>query len=140
MKPIELDSPTAARPPDFGADSIHVARKSVHGATGGATAAPAKPPPLVIVAAEARPTRGNAGAALLLLVVIGTILWVLIGSGTTGSSSGSHRAPVRRTPAEQRAAATVRVRAAAIAQAKRDRGTDAELQDTIPAATPPPTR
>jgi hypothetical protein len=142
MKPIDLDATQTARPelvPDFGAGSIRAARRPQAGTVGVLEpTAIAKPPALVMVTEEARPVRIKAGAGLLLLIVVMVaFLWVLLGSSTTGTPSRSHKAPVRLTAAERRVAAAGRSRADAIAQAKRDRGTDAELQDTIPALTPP---
>jgi hypothetical protein len=95
----------------------------------------AKPPALAFVTEEARPRLIDLRMALLLtaVVMMGAFLVVLIDSGPTRSPKPAHQAPLRLTPTEQRAAAAARARAAAIARAKRDRGTDAELQDTIPA-------
>jgi hypothetical protein len=90
---------------------------------------------------QPRPARVNPRAALVMIlaVVMIGLVWVLIGSSTAGSSGGSHKAAVHLTPVQERAAAAARVRAAAIAKAKSDRGTDAQWGDTIPAVTPPPT-
>lgn len=141
MKLNELDTPTTTAAdvvPGLEADSIHVARLPQISAGSGARAI-ARPPVLAFVTEEAPRARIGPRAALLLAVVVmvAAVLWVVIGSGTTGSSSGAHPARVHLTAAEQRAAAAARTRAAAIAQARRDRGTDALLQDTIPAATSP---
>ncbi len=76
--------------------------------------------------------------ARVALVAVAVLVWVLIGSPTGGGSAGSRPAAVTLTPAQQRTMAARRARAAAIAQAKRDRGTAAELEDTIPAVTPAP--
>jgi hypothetical protein len=154
----ELDAPTTTH---VAADSIRVARLPRPGTAAGAAASaepapgPAAaveiaeapsiiappalgdPPALVIVVEAARPARIKAGVALALAMV--ALLWVLIDSGTIGASSGTRKVPVRHGPAQPRAGTAAAVRAAAIAQAKRDRGTDAELQDTIPAPIPAPT-
>ncbi len=74
----------------------------------------------------------------LLAVAVAVLAWAAVGSLTGGGSAGSRPAAVTLTPAQQRTMAARRARAAAIAQAKRDRGTDAELEDTIPAVTPTP--
>jgi hypothetical protein len=152
MKLTELDTQTT--------DSIYVARLPQAGGAGvaepaidAATAieiAPhparpaagelpviAKPPALAFVTEEARPRRIDLrlAALLVLVVVMAGLLWVLIDSGPNGRprATPAHHAPLKLTPNEQRVATAARARAAAIAQLKRDRGTDAQWQDTIPA-------
>jgi hypothetical protein len=93
----------------------------------------------MFVTEQPRPARVNPRVALVLIVavIVTASVWVLIGSITAGSSGGSHKAVVHLTPAQERAATAARARAAAIAKAKRDRGTDAQWGDTIPGVTPP---
>lgn len=87
-----------------------------------------------------RGARFNSRAALSLLAAMIFTLVLVVGIAAR-SNVGSHharRTAPKLTAAQQCVAAARRARAAAIAKARRDRGTDAELQDTIPAATPPP--
>jgi hypothetical protein len=96
---------------------------------------------LTFVTEEPRATLWSLRTALGLIIAIIPILVVAIviaASSGGGGDRPSHRAAVRLTPAQQRVVALQRARAAAIAKAKRDRGTDAELQDTIPAVAPSP--
>lgn len=120
--------PDQAHPPEAG--PIRVARMR----------APTGPPPALAFVAEA-PRRASISprraSALAAIAVVAALAWTWLGAGTRASSRGAPRM-VRLTPAEQRVAAAARVRAAAIAQAVRDRGTDAALQDTIPALPPAP--
>jgi hypothetical protein len=96
--------------------------------------APSAPPPLVFVTEEARGARINSLLAIAaLLGVITVFVGVLIASTADSGSSGSAKPAVR--PAAPQGTPAEHARAAAIAQAKRDRGTDAQWQDTIPAAT-----
>jgi hypothetical protein len=99
----------------------------------------AEPPSLTFVALPPRTIGLSMRSTVCVLAAIFSVVLVLvvIGSISGGGSARAHKPVVRLTPAQQRAAAAERVRAAAIAKAKRDRGTDAELQDTVPAATPP---
>ncbi len=144
MKLTELDTETTdsiyvARLPPAGASepAIEVAPHPAYPA-GSQPSGIVKPPPLAFVTEEARSRRISSRAALLLviLVVMAALSWVLIDSSSSGRSTAppTHRAPVRLTPSQQRAAAAARARAAAIAQLKHDRGTDAQWQDTIPPA------
>jgi hypothetical protein len=128
---------------ELDADAIHIARLTPQvSASRARSSEVAKPPVVTFVTDQPRHTPVNPRAALALIVVmIATgLLWVLIQSSTASSSGGSHKAAVHLTPPEQRAVAAARARAAAIAKAKRDRGTDAQWGDTIPAVTSPPTR
>jgi hypothetical protein len=141
MKLTDADTPTVtlsrsaiAVPgvvPELGADSIRVARLGAQ--------AVAKPAPLAFVAAEPRRAPIDARAVLLLVVAViaAGLIWVLISSGTSGSSGRAHSAAAQVRRAEGPAATAARAWAAAIEKAWRDRGTDAELQDTIPPPAPP---
>jgi hypothetical protein len=126
--------------PDDEAGSSQVHRLSWQGRSDDAEPSPsATPPSLAFVTEEPPrpPVSARAAVQLAVAVVIAAVLWA-IGSSISSGPSRSQRTPVRLTPAEQRASAATRARAAAIAKARRDRGTDAELQDTIPAVTPAP--
>jgi hypothetical protein len=140
MKLTDADTPTATRSrsavtapgivPELGADSIRVARLGEQ--------AVAKPAPLAFVAEQPRRAPIDARAVLLVVVAViaAGLMWVLISSGVSGSSGRAQRAPAQVRRAEGPAASAARAWAVAIDKAWRDRGTDAELQDTIP----PPTR
>ena len=125
QSPVERSRAGAEVGPDLDVDSIHVSRlpqkSSIEEPQAGAH------------------VNWRAVRPALVVVLMAAFVSVLTDSGTTRSASGSHKPPIELTPAEQRAAAAAQARAAAIAKALHDRGTDAELQDTIPAATPPPT-
>jgi hypothetical protein len=83
-----------------------------------------------------RPALGVLAGMILVLVVV-----IAIVSQSSGTATHRVRTPASKlTPAQLRLADAQRARAAAIAKAKRDRGTDAELQDTIPAVTPAPSQ
>ncbi len=142
MKLTELESPTtpAEAIGELDAESIHIARLTPQPTPGSAAAEITKPPAVVFVTDQRRPVRGNPRAALALIaaVIATALVWALIASSTASSSGGSHKAAVHLTPAQQRAAAAARVRAAAIAKATRDRGTDAQWGDTTPGVTPAP--
>lgn len=99
-----------------------------------------EPPSLRFVTDEPRAPRLRLRTALGLITAMIAVVVVLIvvASSSGGAADRPHNTAVKLTPAQQRAVAAQRARAAAIAKAKRDRGTDAELQDTIPAATPMP--
>jgi hypothetical protein len=139
VKLTELDIP--ATPAEVDADSIRIARLTPQPTPSSARSAVARPPAVMFATEQPRPARVNPRAALVMIlaVVMIGLVWVLIGSSTAGSSGGSHKAAVHLTPVQERAAGAARVRAAAIAKAKSDRGTDAQWGDTIPAVTPPPT-
>jgi hypothetical protein len=155
----------AARPNaelfDAPADSIRIARLSPIGArdawphssdtavevapfpapaTEAARRASAEPPRLRFVVERPRGVRFNSRTAEGLLAVVLSVfaLVVLVAASSNGDSHHiTHRGAPKLTADQQCVAAARRARAAAIAKARRDRGTDAELQDTIPAATPP---
>jgi hypothetical protein len=78
--------------------------------------------------------RALSAIAAIVLVLVAVVLM----SSANATSHRSHANAAKLTPAQQRVEAARRARAAAIVKARRDRGTDAELQDTIPAAVPPP--
>jgi len=100
----------------------------------------AEPPSLRFVTEQPRATRLDSRTALRLIAALITVfvLVVVIAASSGGGGPHPHKSAVRLTPAQQRAVAAERARAAAIAKARRDRGTDAELQDTVPAATAAP--
>jgi hypothetical protein len=147
---------------DVPADSIRIARLSPIGApdagphssdiavevapfpapaTEAARRAAAEPPHLRFAVEPPRGARFNTRTAEGLLAVVLSVfaLVVLVAASSNGGSHHiTHRTAPKLTPEQQCVAAARHARAAAIAKAKRDRGTDAELQDTIPAATPPP--
>jgi hypothetical protein len=133
------DTATADRElvPEPPADSIHVARLSPPVA--------AKPPTLAFVTEAPRPQRielrvSRRVAVGALVALVAVLCVVAVALGTSGDSKRAvHKPAVRLTPAQTRFQAAERARAEAIAQAKRDRGTDAELEDTVPPAPAPPT-
>jgi hypothetical protein len=141
MNLTDVDKPTATRSrsavtapgivPELGADSIRVARLGEQ--------VVAKPAPLAFVAEQPRRSPIDARAVLLLIVAVITagLMWVLISSGASGSPGRVQRAPAQLRRAEGPAATAARAWAAAVEKAWRDRGTDAELQDTIPPPAPP---
>lgn len=143
MKLTELELPAtpAEVVGELDANEIRIARLTPQPTAGSARSATAKPPAVMFLTDQPRHAPGGPRAALVLIVAVMMIglAWVLIGTITAGNSSRSHRAAVHLTAAQQRVAAAARTRAAAIAKAKRDRGTDAQWGDTIPAVTPPPT-
>src|SRR5262249_20926370 len=103
--------------------------------------ADAEPPRLRFVVQQPRGARFNSRTAEGLLAVVLSVFALVVGIAARsngGSHHITHRAVPKLTPAQECVAAARRARAAAIAKATRDSGTDAELQDTIPAATPPP--
>jgi hypothetical protein len=92
----------------------------------------------MLVTEEARrpPISSRAALVLIVAVIAAGFMWVLISSAASNSVTGSHSTRVQRAAAPQgRVAIAAQAWAVAIERAWRDRGTDAELQDTIP---PPP--
>jgi hypothetical protein len=116
------------RLPELDASSIKVARLPRPTAL-----APASPPSILEFATgKSRGGRIDLQTALVALVLIAVFVAPAIDAATSG---GTHRrpAPARPTGPAQHLSAADRARAAAIAQAERDRGTDAYWEDTIPA-------
>lgn len=128
--PARRPGPEITEPP---ADAIRVSRLR--------QPADVSEPPSLVFATD--PPRGGLFAvrgalALAAATVLVLIVVVISAGGSHGGSRHLHAAAPKLTPAQQRLAAERRARAQAIAKARRDRGTDAELQDTIPAVTPAP--
>jgi hypothetical protein len=100
------------------------------------------PPSLRFVTEQPRTTRLDLRTSLRLIAAMipALVLVIVIAASSGGGGHRPHKSAVRLTPAQQHAVAAERARAAAIAKARRDRGTDAELQDTVPAATPLPSQ
>jgi hypothetical protein len=144
MELRELTTPTTSAGAELAgvaAESIRIARLPPVGEPDQARepAAAPEPAPLRFATEPPRGARLDLRTALCVLATMFSVFVIVIASSSGAARHRrAHPPVVKLSRAQERVDAARRARAAAIAKARRDRGTDAELQDTIPAATPSP--